>query len=103
MEDVMEVPTIVPISELRVRQSEILEQVAQAPVVLTHRGKAAAVLVHPERWNHLLQQIEHSDDLITVLSAELAVARGEAELIDADIEDLQAMTKASAHGARLPT
>jgi hypothetical protein len=60
------------------------------------------VLVHPERWNHLLQQIEHLDDLITVLSAELAVARGEAELVDADIAELQAMTKVDAHGARLP-
>jgi prevent-host-death family protein len=98
----MEVPKIVPISELRLRQSEILEQVEQAPVVLTHHGKAAAVLVHPERWNHILQHIEHLDDLITVLSAELAVARGEAELVDADIAELQAMTKASAHGARLP-
>jgi prevent-host-death family protein len=103
----MEIPEIVPISELRLRQNEILEQVEKAPVVLTHHGKAAVVLVRPERWNRMLRQIEDLDDLVTVLKAELAVARGEEQLVDADIEELkaiaQARTERSKRSERLPT
>lgn len=95
----MYIPEIVPISDLRVRQSELLEQIGKAPIVLTQYGRPAAVLVDPEEWNQIQGQLEDLDDLVTVLRAELAVARGEAELVDADIEALEVMVK----GERLPS
>ena len=36
---------VIPISDLRYKAKEILAQVADQPVVITRRGRAAAVLV----------------------------------------------------------
>lgn len=43
-------PTL-PITDLRTKQPEILSSLQQSPVVLTHRGHGAAVLVSPAQWN----------------------------------------------------
>ena len=48
-------PTM-PITELRTKQPKVLDSLKQSPVVLTHRGHSAAVLVSPEQWN--AQQVE---------------------------------------------
>jgi PHD/YefM family antitoxin component YafN of YafNO toxin-antitoxin module len=47
-------PTM-PVSELRSRQAEIIEQLQGSPVLLTQHGHGAGVLVHPRVWNHLLE------------------------------------------------
>lgn len=43
-------PTL-PITDLRTKQPEILQRLQQSPVVLTHHGHGAAVLVDPTQWN----------------------------------------------------
>ena len=48
-------PTI-PITDLRTKQGEILEHLQDSPVVLTHHGRGAAVLVSTAVWNQ--QQLE---------------------------------------------
>lgn len=60
------IPELIPISELRQRQSEVLNQLAKHPVVLTQHGRATAVLVSPEMWNQLLEEL---DDLRDALDA----------------------------------
>ena len=63
------------------------------PVLLTQRGHAAGVLVHPDQWNRLIDALEDQGDLATALAAELAVERGEEEVVEADIAELEAMAK----------
>ena len=41
----MNTPQIVPISDLRIRHSEVLRMLAQGPVFLAQRSRAIAVLV----------------------------------------------------------
>ena len=43
-------PTL-PITDLRTKQPAVLNQLQASPVVLTHRGHGAAVLVSPAQWN----------------------------------------------------
>jgi len=50
-------PTI-PVTELRANQSGTIAQLDQTPILLTHRGHSAGVLVHPDVWNQLIDELE---------------------------------------------
>ena len=63
------VPELIPISDLRQRQREILEHLSEGPVVLTQHGRAAAVLVHPGQWNRLLEEFEDLHDALDAVEA----------------------------------
>jgi len=63
------VPVTIPISDLRARQSDILRDLSQGPVVLTQHGRAAAVMVSPERWNRLLEELEDLRDTIAAVES----------------------------------
>lgn len=52
------VPRTLPISDLRFKQTETLDELKTGPVLLTRQGKAAAMLVAPEQWNSLVETIE---------------------------------------------
>ena len=81
------VPELVPISGLRTRQNEILDQLADKPVVLTQHGRAAAVLVSPEQWNLLVELVEDLTDALDALEMRARIASGEETVRDwADIE-----------------
>lgn len=60
------VPRTLPISDLRFKQTETLNELKTGPVLLTRQGKAAAMLVAPEQWNSLIETIE---DLQLALNA----------------------------------
>jgi antitoxin StbD len=60
---VFTLPDLLPISELRQRQNEILRRIETSPVVLTQHGRAAAVLVSPECWNAIVEELEDLRDL----------------------------------------
>jgi prevent-host-death family protein len=81
-------PSVRPISDLRLRQAEVLEETRQGPVILAHRGRAAAVLVSLERWNSLVGELEDLRDVVEVLEAKQRVAAGEERLIS--LEELEA-------------
>ena len=76
------IPKLVPISKLRLTQNEVLKQLSEGPVVLTQRGEAVAVLVDPEQWNRLVEELELWRDSYEVLEAKYRVATGEDEVID---------------------
>ena len=63
------VPVTIPISDLRARQNDVLSGLSQGPVVLTQHGRAAAVMVSPERWNRLLEELEDLRDTIAAVEA----------------------------------
>ena len=66
-------PTL-PITDLRTKQPEVLDQRQQSPVVLTHRGHGAAVLVSPRQWNEQQGELHR---LRLLLEAMQIKARGE--------------------------
>ena len=80
-------PTM-PISHIRSDQAGILDQAKEKPVVLTHKGEAAGVLIGVDKWNAIAEYIEDLEAVVEALQSELEVATGEAELIDADLEQL---------------
>ena len=54
-------PTI-PASSLRQDQAGIFAKLDSSPVVLTHHGQVAGVLVHPDQWNELIDLLRDLDD-----------------------------------------
>jgi prevent-host-death family protein len=58
------VPELVPISEIRKRQNEILIQLKDSPVILTQRGRAAAVMVSPQEWNRLVNKLKDLEEAL---------------------------------------
>lgn len=56
-------PTM-PVSELRTRQSAILAQLDETPILLTQRGHGAGVLVHPDLWNELVELLADYEDTL---------------------------------------
>jgi hypothetical protein len=46
-------PTV-PASDLRKRQGEIVDRIKETPILLTHNGHGAGVLVHPQVWNDVM-------------------------------------------------
>ena len=63
------IPETLPISELRHAQAQVIGRLTDGPIVLTQRGKAAAILVDPSLWNRLLERLEDLDDAVEGLKA----------------------------------
>jgi prevent-host-death family protein len=82
-------PAIVPISDLRQDAASVIKRVAQSgePVVITQRGRAAAVLVSAEAYD----RTQYENDILR------ALARGDAEVaagLGPDAEDVMAEARA---------
>lgn len=104
------VPELIPISELRARQNEILLGLRKRPAILTQHGRAAAVLVNPEQWNRLFarlrlleEALEQVEDARAVRAIEAQLASGEETLLDwedveAELNALPAADHASGEG-----
>ncbi|MBX2997375.1 MAG: hypothetical protein KF893_02605 [Caldilineaceae bacterium] len=76
-------PEIAPMSDMRLRQAEIIEKAQQGPVVLVERGsKPALVVLSPELWNALADRIEFLEDAVAVYRTKWEVASGQDELIE---------------------
>lgn len=63
------VPLTIPVSDLRNEQARILEQLGEGPILLTQRGRAAAMLVEPSLWNLLIDRLADLEDIINGLDA----------------------------------
>ncbi|MCL4835857.1 MAG: hypothetical protein KJZ86_25690 [Caldilineaceae bacterium] len=53
-----------PASSMRWEQGEIFKQLEKSPILFTHHGSAAGVLVHPDLWNRLIELLEERDDAV---------------------------------------
>ena len=76
------IPDLVPISQLRLRQNQILASLSKGPIVLTQRGVAGAVLVSPQQWNSLIRELEGLSDALAAVKTELNIAIGKEELTE---------------------
>ena len=77
------VPEIAPISDMRVRQMEIVQKARQGPVVLVERGsKPALVVLSPVLWNALAERLEFLEDAVAVYRKKWEVATGQDEMTE---------------------
>lgn len=76
------IPVTVNISELRQRQNELLARLEAGPVLLVQYSTPAALLVGVDQWNQLADDLEDLEDTVTALKVQLALARGETDLVD---------------------
>lgn len=77
----MRINEVIPISELRKRQSEVLAALEKGPAILTQHGKGAAVLLSFDAYNRLLEELEDLQDAMDALEARQA--HGERVSLDA--------------------
>ena len=63
-------PKIRPISDMRIHQAEILDDLSNGPVILAQRSHAAAVLVSFEMWNELIERLEDAEDALAAMEAQ---------------------------------
>ena len=83
-------PTIAPLSDLRIRQAEIIEQASHGPVVLVERGsRPALVAVTPELWNQIAERMEDLEDAVAVYRSRWELAAGLDVLEDVSAATLQ--------------
>ena len=66
-------PTL-PVSDLRTRQAEILSRLRETPILLTHRGESAGLLVHPDVWNDLVDFLDDYEDALIAVQREQEAA-----------------------------
>ena len=85
-------PTL-PITDLRTKQPEILSRLQQSPVVLTHHGHGAAVLVDPAQWNAQQAELRRLRLLIEAMAIK---AKGEPTIPLAEVKQKIAEKKATA-------
>jgi len=79
----VKVPDIVPISDLRQDAAAVLKRIrtSREPLVITQRGRAAAVMVSVEEY----ERSEHERQILMLL------ARGEKEIAEGKGYDLDAV------------
>ena len=63
--------TLVGISDLWLRQNEVLNKLQGGPIVLTQRTQPVAVLVSLEQWNQIVERLEDLEDALDVAEARL--------------------------------
>jgi len=87
----MFLPHIAPVSDMRLRQSEIIARASEGPVVLVERGsRPTLVVVSPEQWNALAEQMEYLEDALAVYKRKWELATGQDEMVELTPEEIQA-------------
>jgi prevent-host-death family protein len=61
---------LVPISEARARLSKLVREAADQDVVLMNHGRPAGILISPERYESLLDELEDLRDRLSVYERE---------------------------------
>jgi hypothetical protein len=54
-------PTV-PASALRQDQAGVFEKLDESPILLTHHGQVAGVLIHPNQWNDIVDLLRDFED-----------------------------------------
>lgn len=83
------VPHTIPVSDLRNEQARILEQLGDGPILLTQRGRAAAMLIAPQNWNQLIDHLETLEDSVDALLAKIELLEGDDETVAWDVAKVE--------------
>ena len=80
-------PQVAPISDMRNHQVEVLSMAKKGPVMLTARGRTAAVLLSAEKWNEIAARLQQLELLLEAKQIEAEIANDPARLItDEELE-----------------
>lgn len=83
------IPTIVPISDMRIHQNKVLAKAKQGPIILIERGsKPALVVISPDLWNHLVEKIEYLEDTVAIYQTKWELETGQDERITLSAETM---------------
>jgi prevent-host-death family protein len=77
-------PQIEPITELRRDPLQVLGKLRKGPVFLTQRSQRAAVMISPEQWDRIVEQIEELEDAVAIYKTRYEVATGKTEMVELD-------------------
>ena len=83
-------PEIVPVTDLRHGAAEVLQRLrkSKAPLVITQRGRAAAVLLSIEAY----EKSQHDMELLRLLvRGEKEIAKGEGHSLESVLEEADAL------------
>ena len=97
MSEAMPQMTTLPASRVCRDEDDILSRLREGPLLLTQHGQAAGILLQPAVWNQLLERLEKQSDLITALTVELEMERGETTFEPVEIEELKAWARGEAN------
>ena len=75
------VQQVVPVTDLRLHHLQVFDLLKNGPVVLAQRSRPAAVLVSVDQWDRTAEIIEDLSDTVDALRMELAIAKGEVEMM----------------------
>lgn len=86
------VQQIVPISQMRLNQSSVLEQMDKAPVILAAHSQPRAVLVSVEQWNEIINRLRQMEQRERTRAADADFERMRAgDYVELSKEDIEAM------------
>jgi PHD/YefM family antitoxin component YafN of YafNO toxin-antitoxin module len=61
---------LIPLSEVRLRLSEIIRKLPSQSVLVLRHGRPVAKLIHLDAYEHLLDRLEELEDRLSVYEAE---------------------------------
>jgi prevent-host-death family protein len=91
-----EVPTIVPVTDLRYKHNELFKRLSEGPVILAQRSKPAAVLVSVADWNQQVKQIRELQLLLLHYKRRAEMQREPADTVTHEELERQLTEKAAA-------
>lgn len=74
-------PQMANIADLRNNHLQVLVRLDKGPVVINSRSQPVGVLVQPQAWDNLMDLLEDQQLTIDMLKMELALAKGEVDLL----------------------
>ena len=92
-------PQAAPISDMRNHQAELLSMSKKGPVLLTARGRTAAVLLSPEKWNEIAERLHHFELLLEAKRIEAEIALDPSRLVTDEELERQIAEKVANHVA----
>lgn len=75
-------PQMASVTDFRNNYVQLVEQLNDGPVILAQRSKSVAVVISPQMWDLMVDEIEKLRDLVDVLGAEVDNAGAEPEPFD---------------------
>lgn len=92
-------PHAAPISDMHNHQAQILSLAQSGPVMLTARGRTAAVLLSPEKWNSIAVRLRNLELLLEAKRIEMEMERAPSRVIIDEELERQLAEKVTQHVA----
>ncbi len=86
---------IVPISDMAIKQQDVMKRLGNGPVVLASRSRPVAVLLSVSEWDAIAVEMEALRDIVDVQEADLLQGDNETEAVD--LNELRRMAGHAVH------